>query len=130
MEANAKTSRAATTTSGNTISQTEPSSGASSSAPTSHKSGPSSDASSTLGAVAVSLVLAIAATVYFFVRRRKRKAASPPDHPHEEARPGPHELEPKDVPVKTHGVTSSLLSGLKKSLQVTGAKRKRWEHKS
>lgn len=64
MEANAKTSSAATTTSGNAISPTEPSSGASSSAPTSHKSGLSSDASSTFGAVAVLLVLAIAAAVY------------------------------------------------------------------
>lgn len=45
-------------------------------------------------------MIAIAAALFVFMRRRKTKAASPPDYPHEEVSPGPHELEPKDVPVK------------------------------
>ncbi|KAE9373707.1 hypothetical protein N431DRAFT_374318 [Stipitochalara longipes BDJ] len=98
--ANSRSSSSATTTSGNSISPTSASSGVSSSPPPPHKSGLSSGASGAIGAVAVVLVLGIAAALYIFMRRRKQKAATRPDYPREDVRLGPHELEPKDIPVK------------------------------
>lgn len=90
----------ATTTSSNTFSSASSSAASSSQAPAPHKSGLSSGAAGAIGAVVALLVLGIAAGVYIFWRRRRQRTAASLDQPREEVKPGPHELNSKDVPVK------------------------------
>jgi beta-lactamase regulating signal transducer with metallopeptidase domain len=98
--ANSRSSSSATTTSSNTFSSASSSAASSSQAPAPHKSGLSPGAAGAIGAVVALLVLAIAAGIYIFLRRRRQRTAASSDHPREEVKPGPHELDTKDVPVK------------------------------